>query len=216
MRRSPVLTDVARMSREDSAALVEPWLGSDISDAEFPIPVLIDARLADGQVAEAITALRTEIRRAAPSAKLESQQSLAAPISRLMKSLAILALSLVALLSAATGAVVMLTARGALGNHQKVIAIIHLLGGTDRQISRLFQRRIVLDALFGGIIGLILGFVTIIALQWQLDQSGLGLMSGSGFPWYGWIILAILPLAGALLANGVARFAVGRTLRKMH
>lgn len=216
MRRSPALTDIDRMSREDSAALVEPWLGSDISDAEFPIPVLIDARLAEGQAAGAIDALRAEIRRVAPSAKVESQQSLAAPISRLMKTLAILALSLVALLATATGAVVMLTARGALGNHQKVIAIIHLLGGTDRQISRLFQRRIVLDALFGGLIGLLFGFVTIIALQVQLDQSGLGLMSGAGFPWYGWIILAILPLGGALLANGLARFAVGRALRKMH
>ena len=34
---------------------------------------------------------------------------------------------------------------------------MHLLGATDVQIARLFQRRIALDALFGGLIGLVCG-----------------------------------------------------------
>ncbi len=215
MRRSGALTDIDRLSEAEAAALVEPWLGSNLAKADFPIPVLIDARL-NGKAGGGLADVRSAILRAAPSARMESQKNLAAPISRLMRSLAVLALSLVALLSAATGAVVMLTARGALGNHRGVIAIMHLLGGTDRQISRLFQRRIVLDALFGGIIGLVLAFITILILQVQIDQSGLGLISGAGLPWYGWIILAILPLAGAGLANVVARMAVGRALRRMH
>ena len=215
MRRATNLTDIDRLSDAEAAALVEPWLGADLAKADFPIPVLIDARLDGGQAGSA-TALRSAIMRVAPSARIESQKNLAAPISRLMRTLAILALSLVALLAAATGAVVMLTAKGALGNHRNVIEIMHLLGGTDRQISRLFQRRIVLDALFGGIIGLLIAFITIVILQVQIDQSGLGLISGAGLPWYGWIILAILPLAGAGLANLVARLAVGRALRRMH
>ncbi len=215
MRRSPQLLEIERLSDADAAALVEPWLGSDLSDSDFPIPVLIDARLAEGQ-SGAVMALRSAIMRVAPSARMESQKNLAAPIARLMRSLAILALSLVALLAAATGAVVMLTARGALGNHRNVIEIIHLLGGTDTQISRLFQRRIVLDALFGGLLGLVLAFITILLLEAQIDQSGLGLVSGMGLPWYGWIVLALLPLAGAGLANVVARLAVRRALRRMH
>lgn len=215
MRRAPNLTDIKRLSEAEAAALVEPWLGSDLTKADFPIPVLIDARLKDAKAGSAAS-LRAAVLAVAPSARIESQKNLAAPISRLMRSLAVLALSLVALLAMATGAVVMLTARGALGNHRGVIEIMHLLGGTDRQISRLFQRRIVLDALFGGIIGLILAFLTILFLQMQIDQSGLGLISGAGLPWYGWIILAFLPLLGAGLANLVARMAVGRALRRMH
>ena len=215
MRRTANLTDINRVSEAEAAALVEPWLGADLAKADFPIPVLIDARM-DGAKAGAAGSLRAAILRVAPSARIESQKNLAAPISRLMRTLAGLALSLVALLAAATGAVVMLTAKGALGNHRNVIEIMHLLGGTDRQISRLFQRRIVLDALFGGIIGLLIAFITIFILQVQIDQSGLGLLSAAGLPWYGWIILAILPLAGAGLANLVARMAVGRALRRMH
>ena len=46
-------------------------------------------------------------------------------------------------------------ARGAraLDTHRDTIEVIHMLGATDIQIARLFQRRIALDALLGGLVG---------------------------------------------------------------
>ena len=48
-------------------------------------------------------------------------------------------------MAAATTAVVLLAARAGLETHRDTIAILHMLGSTDVQVARLFQRRIALD-----------------------------------------------------------------------
>ena len=53
----------------------------------------------------------------------------------------------------ATMAVVMLAARAGLEAHRGTIEVIHMLGATDRQVARLFQRRIALDAGIGAAAG---------------------------------------------------------------
>src|SRR3546814_3453568 len=53
----------------------------------------------------------------------------------------------------ATAAIVVLAARAAHNSHRTTIEVLHLMGSTDVQIARLFQRRIALDALFGGMLG---------------------------------------------------------------
>ena len=50
----------------------------------------------------------------------------------------------------ATGAVVLLAARAGLETHRETISVMHMLGSTDVQVARLFQRRIALDAAIGG------------------------------------------------------------------
>ena len=44
----------------------------------------------------------------------------------------------------------LLAARSGLDTHRDTIDVLHMLGSTDVQIARLFQRRIAFDTLFGG------------------------------------------------------------------
>src|SRR3546814_13868763 len=73
--------------------------------------------------------------------------------SDLIRSLAWIAGGLVLLMTAASGAVVIMTARAALGTHFATIEMLHLIGATDRQITRLFQRRIAIDTAYGIALG---------------------------------------------------------------
>ena len=57
------------------------------------------------------------------------------------------------LIALATAAAVVLAARGALDTHRATIEVMHGIGATDLQVARLFQRKIALDALFGGLAG---------------------------------------------------------------
>ena len=213
LRASPLLTEVTPVAEAEARALIEPWLGEHGLGEEFPVPRLIDARLRDPSKGDAALAqLRRDVRAVAPSAMIETQAA-AAPLSALMRGLALLAIALIAMLAFATSAVVILAVRGALNSHRLVIDIVHQLGGSDMQIARLFQRRIMLDALFGGLIGLIVAVLVLLLVGRQIDLSGFGLFSGPALPWWGWIVLAILPFAGAGLANGVARMTVHRVLR---
>ena len=56
-------------------------------------------------------------------------------------------------MAGATAAVVVLAARAGLETHRATIEVMHMLGSTDVQVARLFQRRIALDAAFGGVVG---------------------------------------------------------------
>ena len=68
------------------------------------------------------------------------------------------------LMALATSAVVLLTARSGLDTHRDTIDVLHMLGSTDVQVSRLFQRRIALDTLIGGSVGTVAAMIALLVI----------------------------------------------------
>jgi cell division transport system permease protein len=125
------------------------------------------------------------------------------------------ALAIVLLLLVATAATVALAVRGALNTHKGTIEIMHMMGGTDLQVARLFQRRVALDALFGGALGLTLAVAVIVLLGERIAALEPGLLSGASVPLYGWPLLLLIPVAVTGLSMAMARWTVQSTLKKM-
>ena len=108
-----------------------------------------------------------------------------------------------------------LSARSALGSNRSTIEIVHLLGGTDHQIARVFQRSVGFDAALGAGAGLLLGMVAVLVLGQQFAQLGSGMVAGGGLDWTDWLAVAMVPLAAVALAMLTARLTVLFALRKM-
>lgn len=197
-------------------ALIEPWLGASGKDADaIPVPALIDARL-DGQVTSARLAnISAALRKIAPAARVDAQSSWLKPVFGAITSLQWLAWTLIALLALATAAAVLLAARQALGNNRETIEVVHLLGGTDGQIARIFQRSIGLDAAAGGAVGLVAGLIVVLFLGRRFAALGTGMVDGGSLIWLDWLLLGAIPLAGVALAMVTARISVMRALRQM-
>ena len=195
--------------------LLEPWLGSGVIDADIPVPALIDIRFNSVPDRDTLTALQRRIERAAPNVRLDSHSSWMAPFFELMSALVWLAAGVLLLLLLATSAVVILAVRGTLNTHRGTIEIMHMMGGTDLQAARLFQRRVALDALLGGVVGFGAATAVILALGNRFSAVEPGLLAGAVFPYYGWILLAIIPLAVTGLAMLMARWTVVSALKKM-
>lgn len=212
----PGISLVRRVSQDEVDALIAPWLGAASGDADaIPVPALIDARL-DGPVnPQALEGLRTALRGAAPSARVDAQSDWLQPVFGAIQSLQWLALALVALLALAMAAAVLLAARSALGSNRDTIEIVHLLGGTDIQIARIFQRSIGIDAVAGGALGLALGVVAVLFLARRFASLGAGLVDSGALGLGGWLLLAMVPLAAVGLAMLTARLSVLRALRQM-
>lgn len=213
LRRAP---DVARVEPVDRAALLamlRPWLGDQRDTGDLPIPAMIDVEVRRPDAAR-IAQLAAQIERIAPAARLDQYQSWMSPVARFMQLMMALAASLVALMALAMAIVVVLAARAGLDRHRPTIDILHMLGSTDGQIARLFQRRIARDALIGGIIGAIaaLGLVALIGMQ--ASSLGSDLVGGVRFGWADWLVLMAVPILFALLATLVARLAVLRLLEQ--
>ena len=204
------------VSQEEVERLIEPWLGGMAIDGEeIPVPAIVDVRLRDEVTGERLGALRRTLREVAPSARIDAQSTWLRPVFGAIDSLRLLALALVGLLAAALAAVVLLAVRNALGTNRDTIEIVHLLGGTDQQIARLFQRSVGYDAAGGGAIGLALGQVAVLLLGRQFAGLDAGLVNGGALGWFDWLLLALVPVGGVGLAMLTARWTVLRALRRM-
>ena len=123
--------------------------------------------------------------------------------------------ALVVLLALALAAAVLLAARSALGTNRDTIEIVHLLGGTDAQVARVFQRSIGYDAAIGGAVGLVLAVVVVLSLGRRFAGLGAGIVNSGALDWSDWLLLALVPLLATLLAMMTARLTVLGALRKM-
>ena len=92
---------------------------------------------------------------------------------------------------------------------------MHLLGATDVQIARLFQRRIGLDALFGGMIGTGAGLFVLWLIGRRLGGLGSDLLGTATLPAMSWLLLCLLPLVGMVLAMIAARTTALSALRRI-
>ena len=206
---------VRRLEASEINALLAPWLGGDGLDMDdLPVPALIDVTLSDAGE-DRIQAIEAAVAAAAPDARVDRHARWLAPLAGLIGSLQWLSLTLVALMASATGASVVLAARAALNTHRSTIDVMHLMGATDVQVARLFQRRIALDALFGGAIGMVMAVIVLLVLGRRLDAIGSELLGSVALGVQAWLAILALPLAGGLLATLAARITVIRTLRTM-
>lgn len=214
---SPDVATARRVPDAEIARLLEPWLGGGGEDglgAELPVPALIDLDLTEAGRAH-IDRLEAAVGQVAPSARIDAHSRWLAPLVRLIRTLGWLAAALVVLTGIATAACVVLAARAALNTHKATIDVLHLLGATDLQIARLFQRRIALDALFGGGLGFALGALVLLLLSVRIGAVGSELVGSVRLAPAAWIGLAAVPIAGTLVATIAARLTVVRALRQI-
>lgn len=205
---------VARAEPVDRAALVamlRPWLGDQGADPELPIPALIDVELATPDEAT-IARLTRAVGARVLGARIDRYEAWMSPVARFTRLMIGFAGGLVLLMAAATATVVVLAARAGLDSHRDTIEVLHMLGSTDPQVARLFQRRIALDTLAGGMIGTIVALLAVGFLGSQIAALNADLVGGIGFGVVEWLVLIALPIAFALLATVAARLAVLRTL----
>ena len=211
-RGVPGVTRVAPVPEAELRATLEQWLGPVAAGegADLPLPALIDVELAPGTDSNIVAAA---IKRAVPSAQFIADQARLAPMLGTLNALTAIAALIVLLIELATAAAVVLATRGALDTHRGTIDVLHGIGATDLQVTRLFQRKIALDALIGGTAG---GCVAAVVLL-LVASGGLGAVGdwteGSLLRWSDLVLLATLPLLAAILATAVARSTVLAALR---
>jgi cell division transport system permease protein len=213
LRDDPVVARASAVDARQLAALLKPWLGADGSDPDLPMPALIDVDMRDAGDA-AVAKVTAEVRAISAAARVDRHERWMSPVSSFMQMLTALAAALVLLMAVATGSVVILAARAGLETHGDTIEVMHMLGSTDVQVARLFQRRIARDTGIGGAIGTIAALLVIAFLGMRLAGLGSALTTGVSLGAGGWIALVLLPLGFVVLATIAARVAVLSALGK--
>ncbi|MES2327277.1 MAG: cell division protein [Pseudomonadota bacterium] len=210
VRSSPGVTSVDAVPESDMRKTLERWLGPAAQSADLPVPALIDF---DAAPATNLVSLEQRAKAIAPGARLVAHRESVGPLLHSLRLLQWVAFGLVLMLSGAASAAVVLAARGALDTHRFTIEVMHGIGATDIQVTHLFQRKILIEALIGSVAGALAAAFVLLLLASGAALAG-ELTGGATLGLVDLLILALLPFALTLLATWVARTAVLRSLRK--
>lgn len=226
LRRRAAAQSFVRSARsvdqQELRATLGQWFGSEEGGGgddpvlkSLPLPALVDIDFVGEQRAGHMQALRTLVAEEAPGARIIPHAEWLGPVAQLIRSLAWVAGALVVLMTLASAAVVIMTARAALGTHYATIEMLHLIGATDRQITRLFQRRIAIDTAYGIALGSVVAAAILLLIGWQWSGVTSGLAATASLGPTGWALLLALPLLAIALAALTARQTLLAALKKI-
>ena len=210
VRSAPGVTSAQSVPESEMRRTLERWLGPEARSSGLPVPAIINFN-ADSRTD--VGALARRVGKLAPGARVQAHRESLRPLLSSLRTLQWLALALVLLLGAASAAAVVLAARGALDTHRFTIEVMHGIGATDLQVTRLFQRKLAIDAFVGSIAGAMAAALVLLLLNAGATFAG-ELTGDATLSTADLLILFSLPLLLTGLATWVARTAVLAALRQ--
>ena len=216
---APGVASVRVYSRDESANLLEPWLGSSLPLGDLPVPRLIVVRIAPDDAPD-LAALRRQLAEI-PGASLDDHRSYIDRMRAMARGAVALGLGVLALVVAAAMMSVMFATRGAMAANRQIIEVLHVVGAKHGFIAGEFQRHFLLVGLKGGAIGgcTAMGLFALIGLtaDWlggsPSDAAALFGSLSLGAAGYG-AMVGLIVLIAAVTA-GTSRLTVRRTLKEM-
>ncbi|HTH16178.1 MAG TPA: FtsX-like permease family protein [Magnetospirillum sp.] len=214
LRRTPGVEAARALDKQQLVALMEPWLGSAEVVRDLPLPRLIDvsvnpdARIDLGDLAERLS-------NTVPGVSLDDHRVWLSRLINLSLTTQWVAIGIVVLIGFVTSATVVYATRTGMAVNKGVIEVLHLIGAHDDYIARQFADRAFSLGFSGGLIGIALAVPTLGVIGWAARRVEGGFLPSLSLPIFGWVVIALLPLAAAALAMYTARLTVHGTLARM-
>jgi len=218
-RNFPGIGEVQPYSKDESAKLLEPWLGRGLTLDELPIPRLIVVKIARGATPD-IPQLRSMLAEQVPGATLDDHRGWIDRMRAMSGAAVGAGIGILILMIAATVLSVTFATRGAMATNKTVIEVLHFVGAKNGFIAGNFQRHFLLLGLQGGAIGggaaIVLFALASLVSRWFTGTAGgdqTSALFGSfsiGLTGYVAVLVQIVLIAGVTALT--SRQTVNRTL----
>ncbi|MTV17070.1 MULTISPECIES: ABC transporter permease [Bradyrhizobium] len=152
MRAQPGILEVRPFSKEESAKLLEPWLGSGLSIDELPVPRVIVARVQPGTTLD-LAGLRARVTQVAPTASVDDHRAWIERMRSMTGATMFAGVGILILVIIATIISVSFATRGAMAANRPIVEVLHFVGAGDSFIANRFLRHFLRLGLEGGLIG---------------------------------------------------------------
>jgi len=219
MRTQPGIVQVKPFSKDESARLLEPWLGSGLSIEQLPVPRVVVARVQPGTTLD-LAALRSRMTQVAPSASVDDHRAWIERMRSMTGATVFAGIGILVLVIAATIISVSFATRGAMAANRPIVEVLHFVGAGDRYIANHFLRHFLRLGLEGGVIGggaamLGFGFSESIASWFSGTPVGdqfAALLGTFSLPPSGYLALAVQAVAIAAITAWASRRTLFATL----
>src|SRR6266566_5870793 len=219
MRGQPGIVEVRPFTRDESAKLLEPWLGTGLSLDELPVPRVIVARVQPGTVLD-LAALRGRVTQASRSASVDDHRAWIERMRSMTGATVFAGIGILTLVIIATIISVSFATRGAMAANRPIVEVLHFVGAGDAFIANRFLRHFLRLGLEGGLIGggaamLIFGFSESIAGWFSGTPVGdqfAALLGTFSLRPSGYLVLAVQAVAIAAITAWASRRTLFSTL----
>ena len=218
-RSFPGIVAVRPYSKDESARLLEPWLGSGLALDDLPIPRVIVLKLAPGPAPD-LGGLRKLLSERVTSASLDDHRGFVDRMRAMANSAVAAGILILVLMLAATVLSVTFATRGAMAANRPIVEVLHLIGAKDAFIAGEFQRHFLLLGIKGGAIGGGLA-MALFAIAGMAGSRLMGTVAGDQFTslfgsfsigWQGYALLAVQIVLIAIVTAAASRHTVNQTL----
>jgi cell division transport system permease protein len=222
IRQAPGIADVRAYTKQESAELVEPWLGSGVTLGDLPIPRIIVVKLLPGGAAN-FAELRKALAAQVPSATLDDHRGWIDRMRTMAETAIAAGMVILALVIAVTVLSVSFATRGAMASNRPTIEVLHYVGATDSFVASQFQRHFLLLGLKGGAIGggaamALFGILQAVDV-WLIGTPGgeeaAALFGSLAIGPAGYIAMFVVIVLMALVTAVASRRTVGHTLENI-
>jgi cell division transport system permease protein len=221
-RAAPGIADVRAYTKDESARLVEPWLGAGLALDDLPIPRLIVVKLASGTRPD-FASLRQALAARVPTSSLDDHRRWIERMRTMAGTAVAIGVAVLALVWAVTVLSVTFATRGTMATNRPIVEVLHYVGATDSFVSGQFQRHFLLLGFKGGAIGggvaILLFAVVEAANAWLTGTAGgdeiAGLSGNLSIGVAGYLAILLQIVFMALVTTFASRRTVNRTLETM-
>jgi len=204
------------LSREEVEALLEPSLGPGGMPEGLPVPMLMVVQ-ADTAVGDPSPDIERILNEVGIDGDVAGNAGYADNVRGALGVLRLVALSIVALLSATAIAVIAFATHAALLARRDIVDVLHLSGAEDRYIASLFERRfwvLALQAGLGGAVAALMVTALIVFSGGGSQGVESQLLPRLSLDFWDIVILLVTPVMAGLAARLAARLAVLASLKE--
>jgi len=172
------ITQVKPLTADDSAKLLEPWLGQSPAILALPIPRLIAVEI-DRSNPPDIALIKDALTQNFEGVTLDDHRRWQAEIKALTRSAALGGLAVLGLVAAATIAVIVSATRSAMATNREIIEVLHFVGANERFISREFERHFLGLGVRAGLVGALAAAIAFLLLPLLTHMLGGGIVTAA-------------------------------------
>ncbi|HPG88373.1 MAG TPA: ABC transporter permease [Hyphomicrobium sp.] len=224
LEKQPGIIDAKPLDLAASSELLEPWLGSSDALKSLPVPRLIAIEI-DRVTPPDLANIGTVLGRDFSGVTLDDHRRWQQQIRAVTGSFALGGLAILALVAAATMAIIVSATKSAMASNREIVEVLHFVGATDKFISREFEKHFLRLGIKAGIVGAGLAMLVFLGMPAIMELLGGGAVSavemqrligtGSLDP-AGYVLLGIVVVIIAALCMITSRIGVYRILHGKH
>ncbi len=220
LKSQPGISGATTLSLEDSAGLLEPWLGQSDAWTSLPLPRLIAIEI-NRDTPPDIEALRANLSKKFTGVSLDDHRHWQRQIRTVTRSFALGGLAILLLVAAATTAIIVSATRSSMASNREIVEVLHFVGATDRYIAREFEKHFLQLGIRAGLVGAGCAMAVFISMPTVMQLLGGGTVTGAemkrlvgtgGLDAAGYALLGVMVIAIAALCMLTSRFGVFRIL----